>query len=58
MGAPVTRAEIQKVVFSMNPSKALGPDGLSAGFFQKAWSVVGDEFCEAILEFFLLMGSY
>jgi hypothetical protein len=52
MGAPVSRSEIQQVVFAMNPSRAPGPDGFSTGFFQKAWAVVGDEFCEAILEFF------
>jgi hypothetical protein len=53
MEVPVTRSEIQKVIFSMNPNKAPGPDGFSAGFFQKGWSVIGDDFCDAILEFFL-----
>lgn len=52
MEAPVTRVEIKNVVFSMNPSKAPGPDGFSARFFQKAWAVVGDDLCDAILEFF------
>jgi predicted transcriptional regulator len=52
MEAPVTRVEIKDVVFSMNPSMALGPDGFSAGFYQKAWAVVGDDLCEAIMEFF------
>lgn len=35
MCAPVTRSEIQRVIFSMNPSKAPGPDGVSARFFKK-----------------------
>jgi hypothetical protein len=52
MEVPVTKAKIKNVVFSMNPSKAPGPDGFSAGFFQMAWTVVGDDLCEAILEFF------
>ncbi|XP_062155223.1 uncharacterized protein LOC133863288 [Alnus glutinosa] len=52
MEAPVTRIEIKDVVFSMNLSKAPGPDGFSAGFYQKAWAVVGDDLCEAILKFF------
>jgi len=52
MEAPVTRVEIKNVVFSMNPSKAPGPDDFSAEFFQKAWAVVGDDLCDAILEFF------
>jgi hypothetical protein len=52
MCAPLTLSKIHQVVFSMNPSKAAGPNGLSTGFFQKAWPVIGGDFCEAILEFF------
>lgn len=52
MQAGVTKNEIKKVIFSMNKNKAPGPDGFSAGFFQQAWPVVGDEVCEAVLEFF------
>jgi len=52
MCAEVTRAEIHKVLFSMNPNKALGPDGFSAGFFQKAWPIIGEDVCSAIQEFF------
>jgi hypothetical protein len=37
----------------MNPSKAPGPNGFLASFFQKAWPVIGDDFCAAILEFFM-----
>jgi hypothetical protein len=52
MQAGVTREEIQKVIFSMNKSKAPGPDGFSAAFFHNAWPVVGDSVCEAVLNFF------
>jgi hypothetical protein len=52
MCAPVTKLEIHKVIFAMNPSKSPGPDGFSTGFFQKAWPVIGDDLCEAVLEFF------
>jgi hypothetical protein len=51
MGAEVTRAEIHKVLFSMNQNKAPGPNGFSVVFFQKAWPIIGDDVCEAILEF-------
>jgi len=39
-------------VFSLNKNKALGPDGFSAGFFQRAWPIVGEDVIEAILDFF------
>jgi len=44
--------EIKEALFDIEDDKALGPDGYSACFFKKAWSIVGDQFCQAILEFF------
>ncbi|XP_062167084.1 uncharacterized protein LOC133873388 [Alnus glutinosa] len=57
MAADVTKEEIRKVVFSLNKNKAPGPDGFSAGFFQRAWPIVGEDVIEAILDFFSLMVS-
>ena len=31
--------------------KALGNDGLHAGFYKKVWNIVGDSFCEFVLNF-------
>lgn len=45
--------EIYTVIMSMNPLKALGPDGLQAVFYQKAWTMVGpsvSEYVRCILE--------
>jgi hypothetical protein len=36
----------------MKASKALGLGGFSAGFFHKAWPVVGDGLIAVVLEFF------
>jgi hypothetical protein len=36
----------------MNRTKAPSPDGFSAGFFQQAWPIVGEDVCDAIMEFF------
>jgi len=44
--------EVREVFFSLKDNKAPGPDGYSAGFFKKAWSIVGEEVTHAILSFF------
>lgn len=41
--------QLQLTMFSMDSNSLLGPDGFSGLFFQKAWSVVGDE-----VSFFIL----
>ncbi|GJW30771.1 hypothetical protein Tco_0047646 [Tanacetum coccineum] len=48
----VSLKEIKDVLFSMNDDKASGPDGFSAKFFKGAWSIMGAEFSQAILDFF------
>jgi hypothetical protein len=53
MSAAVTREEVRRVIFAMNRNKAPGPDGFSAGFYQIAWSIVGNDVIDAVLEFFL-----
>ena len=48
----VTNKEIQDVMFGMDDGKAPGPDGYTAIFFKKSWSIVGHDVCEAVKEFF------
>ncbi|GJX80091.1 RNA-directed DNA polymerase, eukaryota, reverse transcriptase zinc-binding domain protein [Tanacetum coccineum] len=52
MVRPVSKDEIKSVFFAMNDEKAPGPDGFSSKFFKAAWSVIGDEVCTAICDFF------
>ncbi|XP_058217387.1 uncharacterized protein LOC131328462 [Rhododendron vialii] len=44
--------EIKETFWSLNPAKAPGPDGYNAGFFRKAWSVIGNEITSAVQNFF------
>lgn len=41
--------EVYGVLHDMAPLKAHGLDDFTAGFFQKNWSIVGKDICQAIL---------
>lgn len=45
-----TRQEIFDVIKSMNPTKAPGPDGIYAIFYQKYWDIVGEDTCNICLQ--------
>ena len=49
--ALVSDAEIEQALFMMHPHKSPGPDGFTAGFFVKHWSLLKDRICSAIKEF-------
>ncbi|GJR68519.1 putative CCCH-type zinc finger family protein [Tanacetum coccineum] len=49
----ITDKEIKEAFFSIGDNKARGPYGYSAKFFKKAWTIVGDDVCKAIKEFFV-----
>ena len=48
-----SNAEIHGALKSMKPYKALGPDGLPSGFFQRHWNCVGDSVKEEVRNIFL-----
>ncbi|XP_059628877.1 uncharacterized protein LOC132271502 [Cornus florida] len=50
--AVISREEVKTTVFAMGPDRAPGPDGFSSRFFQQYWSIVGEEFINAVLHFF------
>lgn len=39
-------------MFQMSPDKAPGPDGMTPGFFQKYWSIVGQDLIKLVRDFF------
>ncbi|GJT58325.1 RNA-directed DNA polymerase, eukaryota, reverse transcriptase zinc-binding domain protein [Tanacetum coccineum] len=53
----VSDVEIKEALFDICDNKAPGPDGYTAKFYKKAWSVVGPHVCEAIKDFFFKNGK-
>lgn len=50
--AHVTNDVIKHALFSIGDEEVAGPNGYSSLFFKRAWSIVGDDFCAAIKDFF------
>ena len=50
LSSDFTTDEIKTAVFQMGPTKAPGPDGMNAPFYQKFWHIVGDNVVTAVLD--------
>ncbi|XP_074306235.1 uncharacterized protein LOC141641476 [Silene latifolia] len=49
---PVSKEEVKDAIFFIPEHKTPGPDGYSSAFFKDSWSIIGDEICDAIQDFF------
>uniref|UniRef100_A0A803PUD0 Reverse transcriptase domain-containing protein n=1 Tax=Cannabis sativa TaxID=3483 RepID=A0A803PUD0_CANSA len=49
---PISDEEIRRALFQMHPDKSPGPDGMTPGFFQKLWPVVGNDVRLLVRSFF------
>lgn len=43
LACEVIEKEVKRVLFSLNPGKASGPDGMTTQFFQKFWAVISHD---------------
>ncbi|GJS27033.1 putative RNA-directed DNA polymerase, eukaryota, reverse transcriptase zinc-binding domain protein [Tanacetum coccineum] len=48
----VTNDEIKVAMFDIGDDKSLGPDGYTFVFFKKGWSIVSQDVCNAVRDFF------
>ena len=48
--APCTKEEAKVALFQMFPTKASGPDGFLAHFYQHQWDLCGDEVTKVVLK--------
>lgn len=49
---PIDGKEVKTTLFQMNPDKAPGADGMTLGFFQKYWNIVGRDIIKIVRDFF------
>ncbi|XP_023644536.1 uncharacterized protein LOC111832445 [Capsella rubella] len=48
----ISEEEVKRALFSLNPGKTPGPDGMTALFFQKFWATIKDDLIKTIRNFF------
>ncbi|XP_074337686.1 uncharacterized protein LOC141674885 [Apium graveolens] len=48
----IAEEEVKQALFQMHPDKALGPDGMTPAFYQKHWSIVGNDIVAMVRKFF------
>lgn len=52
INCPISQEEVKRALFDMAPYKAPGPDSFPAGFYQKAWAIVGKTLSDLVTDYF------
>lgn len=50
LSAPFSKEEAKKALFDLSPSRAPGPDGFMAMFYQNAWDIMGEDVINVALD--------
>ncbi|KAI0488678.1 hypothetical protein KFK09_028517 [Dendrobium nobile] len=50
--APISEEEIRSIIFSANGNSAPGSDGFTYDFYKSTWSIIKQQLCHAITQFF------
>ena len=51
LSRPCSVEEVKAALFQMGPTKASGPDGMNALFYQMFWHIIGNDVSFAVLDF-------
>jgi hypothetical protein len=57
LDAPFDSVDVKMALFEMCPTKAPGPDGFPAHFFQRNWDLCGEEVTRSVLRVFIRRGQ-
>lgn len=49
---PIADSEVRDALFQMHPDKSPGPDGMTPAFYQRHWSIVGEDVISMVRNFF------
>ncbi|XP_062100071.1 uncharacterized protein LOC133805941 [Humulus lupulus] len=51
MVRPIDDDEVKSALFQMHPDKSPGPDGMTPGFYQRFWPIVGSDVVKVVQDF-------
>lgn len=52
LSAEISDSEVKQALFQMHLDKSPGPDGMMPAFYQKHWSIVGNDVVALVRKFF------